>query len=135
MTIAVIGLMILGLAAAVAYPFFSEPVNAPAADRSDARAMLERDKAIAFMAIREAELDRAMGKLSDEDYATLRTQYEERAVHALAALDALPPEAGETDNERQQPGENARFCVGCGRGFVLDERFCPACGCARVSAE
>ena len=132
MTIVVIGLMILGLATALAFPFLSVPVHAQAADRSDARDVFERDKAIAFMAIREAELDHAMGKLTEEDYSSLRAQYEERAVHALTALDALSS-GGVAQNDALMTVPNGRFCVACGRAFTPDDRFCSTCGTTRAS--
>ena len=133
MNIVIIFLMVLAVAAVIAYPFFYVPVFEPVADARDNRDRLEREKSIALMAIREADMDRAMGKLSDDDYGSLRVQYEQRAVQALSALDSLSAASSPTGNggslERTQ---TARFCVGCGRGFRPDERFCPACGKART---
>lgn len=55
----------------------------------------EKQKADAYSAIKEAEFDRQMGKLSEEDYRFIREKYEARAVEALARLDALAkPDAG-----------------------------------------
>ena len=55
----------------------------------------EKQKADAYSAIKEAEFDRQMGKLSEEDYHFIREKYEARAVEALARLDALAkPDTG-----------------------------------------
>ena len=51
------------------------------------RYRLEKEKDLAYAAIKEAEFDLQMGKLSAEDYALLRGKYEARALAALAALD------------------------------------------------
>ena len=42
-----------------------------------------------FAAIKEAEFDQQMGKLTEEDYRILREKYEARALEALAELDRL----------------------------------------------
>ena len=51
------------------------------------RAKLDAMKELAYGAIKEAEFDFQMGKLSPEDYAALREKYEARALAALAALE------------------------------------------------
>lgn len=48
---------------------------------------LEKEKELAYAAIKEADFDLEMGKLSSEDHAALRTTYEARALAALEALD------------------------------------------------
>jgi len=135
MTVIFAILMIVAFAAMIAYPFWKYSDDAPAVDRHDSRESLDHEKHVALLAIREADLDRAMGKLSDEDYGNLRSQYERRAVSAIAALDRLdgpiPPRA--TTPPQNDGGPGARFCSACGRGFRADERFCPACGRARTA--
>jgi hypothetical protein len=82
----------LALVAAVAW-FVSAPLlghgaaRSPAAAGDPERYRLEREKDLAFGAIKEAEFDFQMGKLSPEDYALLRAKYEGRALAALAALE------------------------------------------------
>jgi hypothetical protein len=51
------------------------------------RYRLEKEKELAYAAIKEAEFDLQMGKLSPEDHALLRARYEARALAALAALE------------------------------------------------
>jgi hypothetical protein len=57
----------------------------PAADPE--RYRLEKEKELAYAAIKEAEFDLQMGKLSAEDHAMLRARYEAKALAALAALE------------------------------------------------
>ena len=49
----------------------------------------EKQKVAAYAAIREAEFDKQMGKLTDEDYQFIRQKYETRAIEALTQLDQL----------------------------------------------
>jgi hypothetical protein len=63
-------------------PFVSGP---PAADPE--RYRLEKEKELAYAAIKEAEFDLQMGKLSPEDHAVQREKYEARALAALEALE------------------------------------------------
>lgn len=91
------GLVLIGaVAILVALPLRAAPqgrdAEAHATDGSADRektAEWEKQKADAYSAIKEAEFDRQMGKLSEEDYRFIREKYEARAVEALARLDAL----------------------------------------------
>jgi hypothetical protein len=97
-----IGLVFIGTVAVfVALPFFNpgrewEPVSEPEGQG----VRWEKQKTDAYAAIKEAEFDRQMGKLTDEDYRLLREKYEARALEALAQLDRLGKrERGKRDAE------------------------------------
>jgi hypothetical protein len=96
------GLLFIGaIAAFVASPLFTlhqqqEPEQGP----SNEVARWEKQKTDAYAAIKEAEFDLQMGKLTQEDYHAVREKYETRALEALAQLDRLggaqaPPAAGD----------------------------------------
>lgn len=51
------------------------------------RKELEREYQLLKRALKELELDNAMGKLSEQDYSDIRTRYRERAVRILRQLD------------------------------------------------
>jgi hypothetical protein len=80
-----------------------------------------REKAVAVLAITEADFDRATGKLSDDDYHVLRSDYEGRALHAMDEIDKLVPTAGPSD-------EAVRYCASCGSAFAETAAFCGSCG-------
>ena len=52
------------------------------------RAALEREKVLALRTIKELEFDRAMGKLSDEDWKEMSTRLRGRAARLMRQLDA-----------------------------------------------
>lgn len=129
MTVVIGMLMIAALAVAVSFPLFVHA--SPERLRSiseDVTERLEREKHVALLAIKEADFDRAMGKLSDTDYNNLREVYEDRALSAISALDK--DASGEaTPAAQRSPADT--FCTACGDRFAEDHRFCAACGCAR----
>src|SRR5262245_33286890 len=91
------GLLLIGAVAMfVAAPLFrpeSEPHDTGGQEGRTAR--WEKQKADAYAAIKEAEFDQQMGKLTEEDYRRLREKYETRALEALAELDRLRTPDGE----------------------------------------
>ncbi len=86
--------VVAAVAFLVAAPLLRGRVEAsPAPPADPERYRLEKEKELAYAAIKEAEFDFQMGKLSAEDYAALREKYEARALRALAALEPRAPTA------------------------------------------
>lgn len=83
------GLAVVGAVATfVAAPLLRAAAPGAAAPAGNPeRHRFEKEKDLAYAAIKEAEFDFEMGKLSPEDYALLRQKYEARALAALAALE------------------------------------------------
>lgn len=76
-------------------------------------------------ALREIEFDRQTGKLSDDDYATLRATYTERALGEMraAAEPAAPAVAARSDIADR----GLRTCPVCGPRPESDALYCSAC--------
>ena len=80
--------LIVAVAVGIAAPLLRPRVESVAAPTTDPeRYRLEKEKELAYAAIKEADFDFEMGKLSTEDHAALREKYEGRALAALAALE------------------------------------------------
>jgi hypothetical protein len=131
-------LLAVGALAFVLYPvFFGSAHNAyhaPVAPRQS-----EREAAV--VALREIEFDRATGKLSDTDYADLKTRYTEQAVLAMRAESAATVAVGRgatvgpADDEieaavRAYRASHATHsaCPSCGPRPEPDAEFCSNCG-------
>ena len=71
----------------VASPLFRPPEPAGPEAEPGVRERWERQKRQALTAIKEIELDHEMGKVSDEDLATMRGRFEVQALEAMAALE------------------------------------------------
>jgi hypothetical protein len=88
LSIFLLGLVVILLASAfVAAPLFQgvEAGVVPVDDQEAAR--WERQKRQALAAIKEIELDHQLGKLSEEDLASMRARFEGQALEAMAALE------------------------------------------------
>jgi hypothetical protein len=150
----------LGAALVVLGPLWKGDSDAPPAEGTPARGAAGEARAegvSAVDALREIEFDRATGKLSDDDYAALKTAYTRDALAELRAADgkraaAAPPVADPVEDalrryrERQavarasgraelrtcpvdgaRPEPDAVFCSACGRYLAGG---CPQCGAA-----
>jgi hypothetical protein len=108
----------------------------------------ETRSGIALLALREIEFDRATGKLSEDDYATLKDRY---SAEALAALDmdqaeearvaaTVDPEALVAARLSQLRSAHATgapappLCPGCGPRPEPDALFCSSCGRSLVQS-
>lgn len=80
--------VIAGVAVSVAWPFLRPTAALSTGPVTDPeRYRWEKEKDLAYAAIKEADFDFQMGKLSAEDHAALRAKYEARAFAALDALE------------------------------------------------
>jgi hypothetical protein len=99
------------------------------------RAALEREKTLVLRTIKELEFDRAMGKMSEKDFAEMSTRLRARAARLIRQLDAGATyrETIEREIERRVAPKVktvARFCAQCGTKVDSTARFCPQCGTA-----
>jgi len=127
----VVGIVIIAVAAAfVAMPFLQGAASGPdlgEAQSPGERERLERQKLEAYAAIKEAEFDFNMGKLSDTDLAAMRDKYRAQALEAIAALEAAGAREPRRVAEARSP-KRVAFCPACGRATPQRANFCPACG-------
>lgn len=111
----------------------SEPLSARL------RADLEREKALTLRSIKELEFDRAMGKLSTQDFDEMAARLRVRALGIMKQLDVeRSPYRAVIEKElatrlnapaTRQP-RSARPALTCGCGTVNDHdaKFCKSCG-------
>ena len=107
------------------------------------RAALEQEKTLALRTIKELEFDRAMGKVSDEDFREMSARLRTRAGRLIKQLDAgsgyrsqiekdLIKRLGDaSDGNRPSTGKAAHAahaCPKCSTNNDPDARFCKACG-------
>ena len=109
------------------------------------RAALERDKLLALRAIKELEFDRAMGKLSDEDFKEMAGRLRAKAARLMRQLDAgagyrdqierdlakkISDRSAKASAEREprSAASAERVCASCSAANDEDARFCKNCG-------
>ena len=99
------------------------------------RVALEREKMLALRAIKELEFDRAMGKVSDEDFRVMSGRLRARAGRLMRQLEASAGyrERVERDlakrlGEKAAAEPVARTCGNCSTANDADAQFCKSCG-------
>jgi hypothetical protein len=112
----------------------------PLSERS--RIELEREKALTLRSIKELEFDRAMAKVSPQDFDEMSGRLRARAINIMKQLDAgstayraliekeLAARIGgssPTDPKVARAARPAGECV-CGTVNDVDARFCKLCG-------
>ena len=132
--------------AAVCFYRMLAPLMAPHADMEQQplserlRADLEREKTLTLRSIKELEFDRAMGKLSPQDFDQMAGRLRARAMGIMKQLDAgssayrariekeIAARIGSTTRDLKvaPPGQSLR-CA-CGVASDPDARFCKSCG-------
>jgi hypothetical protein len=157
MVLTLTGLALIAAAALfIAWPLFfaaEDPGVLEVAESPSvaARLVQQKEKNEALAAIKDAEFDHQLGKLSDEDYGALRAELEARALVALAALEeprglravasapatAAPgrPAASGAAPASPQSTASAVFCPGCGQRSKKGVHFCPHCGRKQPASE
>ena len=97
------------------------------------RAVLEREKMLALRSIKDLEFDRAMGKVSEKDFAEMSARLRARAARLMRQLDAGSTYRGEIEREiakrvGQPAATGTRTCASCRTENDRDARFCKGCG-------
>lgn len=115
----------------------------PLTDRM--RAELEREKALTLRSIKELEFDKAMGKVSAQDFEEMSARLRSRALGLMRQLDAgttpyrdviekeLALRVGRRPVSDAPASPPAARCT-CGTSNDADARFCKNCGAKLVAA-
>ena len=106
------------------------------------RVALEREKTLALRSIKELEFDRAMGRLSEEDFKEMSGRLRVRAARLIKQLDAGVGYRQQIEQELQKrigtsevrpvvtkaaaPAD--RICASCDTANDADAKFCKSCG-------
>jgi hypothetical protein len=133
----------IGAAGAAAFACYRTiaPLTSPAPDTApqplseSLRADLEREKALTLRSIKELEFDRAMGKLSQQDFDEMARRLRARAMGIMKQLDDGADYRAVIERDladRMKKAGTAGACA-CGTRNDADARFCNSCG-ARLEA-
>ena len=135
-TLGCMGLLV-GFILFVGYPLFAPPGDeADAAVTPRVRQLLERKDQL-LAAIKEAEFDRALGKMEAEEYEPLHGELEAEAVGVLQQLERLDsgPQVRASQDQievevaaRRQRELEPVACSECGAQHDSQDRFCSQCG-------
>ena len=117
------------------------PLVSPEDDRTvmvgqRTRVALEREKLLTLRSIKELEFDRAMGRLSDEDWAEMSGRLRARAARLMKQLDAGAGYRDQIEKDLAKRIGSAtavaerddRVCGACETKNDQDAKFCKSCG-------
>src|SRR5262245_720690 len=98
-----------------------QPLVSPDEDRTvligtRTRAALEREKQLTLRAIKDLEFDRAMGKLSEDDFRDMSTRLRSRATRLMKQLDAGAGYRAQIERDVEKRLADklvAGICAGC----------------------
>jgi len=121
--------------------------------KEDRESVLQQRKEEVYAAIKEMDFDYKMGKMSEEDYQELRTQYKGKAAEILKQLDttnqpddiegAIEQEVQQLRKQYASQKESVRseksawqinFCPRCGTKIIPNSMFCQNCGVSLIIA-
>jgi hypothetical protein len=95
----------------VLYPLFREPLGMKSVPRVVTRST---GVTTAVDALREIEFDHVTGKLSDTDYAELKSSYTQSAVAAMRTGEPAPASEVVCGRCGPRPESDAAYCSECG---------------------
>jgi hypothetical protein len=139
--------VLMATAALVGYAMLRalRPLVSPEDDRTvmvgqRTRVALEREKLLTLRSIKELEFDRAMGRLSDEDWNEMSGRLRARAARLMRQLDAgagyreqIEKDLAKRIGEKREapaaaPIAAERVCRSCDTANDADAKFCKGCG-------
>ena len=103
----------------------AEPISA------SLRTHLEREKTLTLRSIKELEFDRAMGKLSQQDFDEMARRLRSRAMSIMKQLDDRGGYRDVIERElasRMKARAQRTGVCRCGTRNDADARFCKSCG-------
>lgn len=120
-------------------PLVSEQDDRVAVLGTRTRAALEQEKANTLRTIKELEFDRAMGKMSEEDFREMSVRLRARAGRLIRQLDAGSGYRSKIEQEVAKRLEGmpepkggkvreTRTCASCHTVNDADAKFCKKCG-------
>ena len=107
-------LLVGTLLAVVSLCFVLYPLYRPDTTPTPRAVTVMRRESLAVEALRDLEFDRATGKVSDDDYESLKARYTTQALTAMRA-------------------GGAAICENCGPRPEADAEYCSKCGAALVA--
>ena len=128
---------LVGIAALRAIrPLVSEHDDRTVAIGQRTRAALEQEKANTLRTIKELEFDRAMGKMSEDDFNEMSVRLRARATRLIKQLDAgtgyrtaIEQDLAKRLSDGAAPATvRGNFCTECGTKNEQDAKFCKNCG-------
>lgn len=115
--------------------------ESPDTHAGDLETLLAKKDSI-YVGIKDLDFEYETGKLSTQDYETLKEAYARDAIEVLKAVDertawikqARPVAGRRARRGKKQPTDVEVLCAGCGSQLDASDNFCNACGASQTLA-
>lgn len=91
------------------------------------RDQILKEKSLVLRSIKELEFDKAMGKISEADFASIAGRLRARALALMEDLDRAPVQPAPVKSPPARESARAT-CTTCGTRNDTDAKFCKNCG-------
>lgn len=124
----IIALTSLLAIAVLAFVLRVRPQDLPPVEKPSPFAHLDERKAAIYENLRDLQFEYRVGKLSDSDYQSTKTDLQKQLAAVLAEVDRI--RAGAPPEPAPKPIAKAlgRECPHCGAKFERELKFCGECG-------
>jgi len=123
----------------VGYPYLAKEVDHFQLENGEADVpiKLTETRDVTLETLKDIQLDHEMGKLSDQDYQSLNSQYRSQALQLLKEIKSYQmgkeKSMPEPENNPEQKGtekgpSQAKYCSYCGVELPPWGKFCHQCG-------
>jgi len=127
-----IGITSLLAIVVIAFVLRVRPQDLPPAEKPSPFAHLDERKAAIYDGLRDLQFEYRLGKLSDEDYQSTKTDLQKQLAAVLAEVDRIKSGAPAAPKRAPEPPKaaaiDARQCPHCGAKFERELKFCGECG-------
>ena len=132
-----IGLTSLLAIVVIAFVLRVRPQDLPPVEKPSPFVHLDERKAAIYENLRDLQFEYRVGKLSDQDYQSTKTDLQKQLAAVLAEIDRIKsgaPVPAPAPEPAKPAVQTARECPHCGARFERDLKFCGECGKAMTHA-
>lgn len=137
-----IGITSLLAIVVIAFVLRVRPQDLPPVEKPSPFVHLDERKAAIYENLRDLQFEYRLGKLSDQDYQSTKTDLQKQLAAVMAEIDRiksgspvpLPAPEPAKPAEAAAVVQTARECPHCGARFERELRFCGECGKAMTNA-
>jgi hypothetical protein len=139
-----IGITSILAIAVIAFVLRVRPQDLPPVEKPSPFAHLDERKAAIYENLRDLQFEYRLGKLSDTDYQSTKTDLQKQLAAVLAEVDRIksgapapapePPKAAAAEAPKSAAASASHECPHCGAKFERALKFCGECGKAMTNA-
>jgi hypothetical protein len=89
---------------------------------------LKEKKTTVYNNLKDLDLDYSIGKIAQDDYARIRSEFKQEAAQVLTEIDELDQWIEKELSRRQGETLQKSICPSCSQILLQDAKYCSQCG-------